>query len=670
MIQRFQKGNPFQTDSVVQSLPVSGGEMPYFTWEGTTVRTRLEEKDKVYGLGENMRGINKRGGRYESNNTDDPNHTENKVSLYGSHNFFVIDGSRTAGLFLDYPGKISYDIGFTRSSELVIRMEEADADLYVITPDEDGKSALNSVIVQFRCLIGRSYIPPRWAFGYGQSRWSYPDEASVREVVRGCRENGMPLDAVYLDIDYMDGYRDFTVSREAFPDLEGFSKELQAQGIHLVPIIDAGIKSDENYDTDREGLEKGYFCTMEDGTPFEGAVWPGLAHFPDVLNSEAREWFGMKYKVLTDMGIDGFWNDMNEPALFYTRAGLKHLWKKAEEYSGKENLALNELWDFTGTVDSVKNAKADYESFYHNADGKRIRHDKVHNLYGYNMTRAAAEAFEKLRPGKRTLLFSRSSCIGMHRYGGIWTGDNQAWWAHLLLNVKMMPSLNMCGFLYIGADLGGFGGDTTEDLTMRWLEFGLFTPLMRNHAALGTRYKECYQFERKKDFANILGIRYGLLPYLYSEYMKAALGDGMYFSTLAMVYPEDEFAPQTEDQLFVGESIMVAPVCEQNAEGRYVYLPERMKMMRLRSMKDYDEEILEAGHHYVKAALNEVLIFIRPDHLVPVSSGGSNTEEVDYDMVKLWGYPVKEAVYEYYTDDGISMDYENPKNRRTLTIKA
>lgn len=667
MIEKFRLGDPFPTEAVVQDIPVSSGEIPYFTQEGAVLSLELAPGDRVYGLGESMHGINKRGALYISSNIDDPNHTENKSSLYGSHNFIVVDGSRTVGLFLDDPGKITWDIGFTHRDRLVITLDEANADIYVITGEEE--NGLGSIIRQFRRLIGRSYIPPRWAFGYGQSRWSYPDEASVREVVRRHRENHLPLDMVYLDIDYMDHFKDFTVNTEAFPDLEGLSRELLAQGIHLVPIIDAGVKAEKGYETDEEGLKNGHFCLKEDGTVFEGAVWPGLAHFPDVLNKEARRWFGLQYKYLLDMGIDGFWNDMNEPALFYTPEGLKRLWDGLEPHIGKTNMEVHEVWSVTGAMDSVKNSAEDYQSFYHNADGRRVRHDKVHNLYGYNMTRAAAEGFEEICPDKRILLFSRSSYIGMHRYGGIWTGDNLAWWSHLLLNIKMMPSLNMCGFLYSGADLGGFGSNTTEDLMLRWIAFGLFTPLMRNHASLGTRQKECYQFDAVKDFANLLSIRYGLLPYLYSEYMKAALDDGMYFSTMTMMYPEDSFAPQVEDQLFVGESIMIAPVYEQNAEGRYVYLPEQMKLLRMRSMEDYEEEILPAGHHYVAAALNEVLVFIRPDHLVPTAKPQQKAEDVDFEHVTLLGYVVNEAVYEYYCDDGNSKDYENPANRRTFRMK-
>lgn len=216
----------------------------------------------------------------------------------------------------------------------------------------------------------------------------------------------------------------------------------------------------------------------------------------------------------------------------------------------------------------------------------RVRHDRIHNLYGCYMTRAAAEAFERFVPEKRMLLFSRSSYIGMHRYGGIWTGDNRSWWQQLSLSIRQMPSLNMCGLLYSGSDIGGFGDDTTEDLMLRWMEFGIFTPLMRNHASMGTRKQEVYQFKAVEDFRNLIRLRYALLPYLYSEFVKAALEDEMYFRPLAFDYPKDAQAVQVEDQLMVGGSVMIAPVYQQNALGRYVYLPEHMLMIRVKAPED------------------------------------------------------------------------------------
>ncbi len=286
-----------------------------------------------------------------------------------------------------------------------------------------------------------------------------------------------------------------------------------------------------------------------------------------------------------------------------------------------------------GELNGLANNPEDYRRFYHNVDGKKIRHDKVHNLFGYNMTRAAGEAFDRIDPEKRFLMFSRSSYIGMHRYGGIWMGDNKSWWSHILLNLKMLPSLNMCGFLYTGADLGGFGADATRDLVLRHMALGVFTPLMRNHSAIGTREQECYQFENVEDFRNVVNTRYRLVPYLYSEYMKAALNDDMYFKPLGFVYPDDKMAIRVEDQLILGNEIMIAPVYEQNARGRYVYLPEEMKFVKFLTDGSISEEILEKGVHYVEVALNEVPLFIRSGKCIPVAEAAECVKDIDTSML-------------------------------------
>ena len=329
--------------------------------------------------------------------------------------------------------------------------------------------------------------------------------------------------------------------------------------------------------------------------------------FPDFLNEEARRWFGEKYKILLDYGIDGFWNDMNEPAIFYTEDHLKEVFLQLKDYEGK-NLDIRSFFNMQGIVGGLANNPDDYKRFYHEYKGKRYRHDKVHNLFGYNMTRAAGEAFERLSPDKRILMFSRSSYIGMHRYGGVWCGDNKSWWSHLLLNIQQMPALNMCGFLYSGADVGGFGADVTEDLLMRWTEFGIFTPLFRNHSAEGTRRQELYRFSDTESFKNIVNLRYSFIPYLYSEFMKAVNSDGMLFTPPAFEYPDDDMAYEVEDQLFVGDSIMIAPVYRQNATGRYVYLPEEMKLCRFRSYDDYDVKIIDRGAFSNSKYLSEVKI--------------------------------------------------------------
>lgn len=651
---RYQIGNPsIKTESVVQKLEVTDGKMPGWGYnrQQRSMSYCLGEKDLVYGLGETVRGMNKRGWRYISNNADETFHEEEKNSLYSSHNFFVIiSAGKSIGIYVDTPGVVEFDIGYTKLNQIILRFEEFDADLYY----KEGRSP-QEVIREFRELTGRSYIPPRWAFGYGQSRFSYMDEDEIRTLIKSYKKAGFPIDSVYLDIDYMEEYKDFTVNKERFPNFSDFVNEMQEEHIHLVPIIDAGVKKDENYEVCREGVEKGYFCRKENGEYLVGAVWPGKAYFPDFMKPEVREWFGNWYQVLLEQGIDGFWNDMNEPAIFYTEDHLKEVFEKIHEYEN-QNLDINTFFEFKALLDSIALSTDDFKRFYHEVNGKMIRHDKVHNLYGYNMTRAAGEAFERLVPDRRILMFSRSSFVGMHRYGGVWTGDNRSRWGHILLNLQQLTGLNMCGFLYCGADVGGFRADATEDLLLRWTELGMFTPLFRNHSAKGTRRQEFYRYEHVQDFRNLVALRYALIPYLYSEFMKAALENDMNFIPLAFAYPDDERSVHVEDQILVGESIMIAPIYKQNAIGRFVYLPEKMKLLRFRSADDYDEEILEKGDHFVKADLQEVLVFLRPGHVLPLAEGKlESTDDIDIEKMKYITFEAEQEQYQLYWDDGISV---------------
>ena len=686
MVRLYRVGKPIETDSVVRKIEITSGNIPYFTKDESlkSLSLKLFEDDKVFGLGETIRGMNKRGWIYTSNNSDDPNHTEDKRSLYASQNFIVIASKeRTLGVYIDTPGNVTFDIGYSKLDELKISFEDFDFDIYIIESDSSSKAEaisfsdsekdsasktqfptssdtgtdsclgdIKAIIKEFRHMIGTSYIPPRWAFGFGQSRWSYFSEDEVREVADKYDELGIPLDMIYLDIDYMERYKDFTVDENTFPKFPEFVSEMKKRGIHLVPIIDAGVKVEDGYETYEEGVREGFFVQKDNGENLVAAVWPGRVHFPDFLNEKARAWFGDKYKVLLDQGIDGFWNDMNEPAIFYTEDHLNEVFEKIDDYKDK-NLDINSFFEFKDLIGSIDNNEEDYKRFYHNYKGRKIRHDKVHNIFGYNMTRAAGEAFERLSPDKRVLMFSRSSYIGMHRYGGIWCGDNKSWWSHLLMNIQQMPALSMCGFLYSGADIGGFGADTTEDLMLRWTAFGIFTPLFRNHSAMGTRRQELYRFENTDIFKKLVDLRYALLPYLYSEFMKAAINDEMLFKPLCFEYDDDRSC-EVEDQLLLGESIMLAPVYKQNTTGRYVYLPEDMKLVRFRAYDDYDEEVLSKGDHYVKAGLGEVLVFIRKGHVLPLAKPANRTGNVSTEDLKYICFDADKDSYNLYTDDGIT----------------
>ena len=656
MIKKYTYGKPFQTESVVVDIAAEKGQPDHGNIDltaGFSYTFGLGDSDIVYGLGEANRGINKRGYKYISNNADNPHHHEDVYSLYASHNFIIVSGAQTFGLYFDYPSTITFDVGYTKRDELHIFCDSADLDIYVITGDSP-----YDITKQFRKMIGRSYIPPKFAFGFGQSRWGYKTPEDFETVARKYRENHIPIDMVYMDIDYMDSYKDFTINDD-FGDFSEYVENLKKDNIRLIPIIDAGVKIEKGYDVYEEGVANNYFCKRADGSDFVAAVWPGYTHFPDVLNPEARRWFGAKYKILTDAGIEGFWNDMNEPAIFFTPEGVSELKKAMKKFIEKDE-TVDDVWGISGMAAGVGNNPKDYASMYHNVDGEMVRHDKVHNLFGYNMTRAAGEALREISPDERRLLFSRSSYIGMHRYGGVWMGDNKSWWSHILLNIKMLPSMNMCGFLYTGADLGGFGCDTSRDLLLRWLALGVFTPLMRDHSCEGTRIQECYQFEHIEDFRNVIGVRYRLLPYIYSEYMKAALTDDMMFKPLAFEYPDDRIAAHVEDQLMLGNEIMIAPVYTQNAIGRYVYLPENMMLVRFTADGSVEQTEMPAGHHFVEVPLNEVILFVRNGKCIPVVDVAECVADIDKTTMQLIGY--KNSSYMLYDDDGYTREYDLEKN--------
>ena len=656
MIQHYRFGHPIHTGAVLDKptmdiTPV----MDFPGWDispsnGSLSKT-LSESMRVFGLGETVRGMNKRGWIYISNNTDDPNHDEDKRSLYASQNFILLaspEEEEVEGIFIDDPGTVRFDIGYTELNRLIICSESGNADIYRFTAD-----SADEIVRQFRSITGQSYIPPKWAFGFGQSRWGYKTEEDIRTVYERYRDASVPLDSIYLDIDYMERYKDFTVNTESFPHFSNFVEEMRKSHVHLVPIIDAGVKMEEGYETYEEGCEKDYFVKKENGERLVAAVWPGRVHFPDFFKPEVQNWFGHKYQFLLEQGIDGFWNDMNEPAIFYTEDRLKEVFEEIEKYKN-ENLDIQSYFAFTNLVSTLGNNPADYRRFYHEHEGQSIRHDKVHNLFGFYMTKAAGEALRKMEPNKRILLFSRSSYIGMHRYGGVWTGDNKSWWSHLLLSLQQMPALNMCGFLYSGSDIGGFGADCTEDLMARWLSLAILTPLYRNHACAGTRLQELYQFQNLDSFRKIIELRYALIPYIYSEFMKAAVKNEMYFRPLSFIWSKDSRAYEVEDQVAVGESIMLAPVVEQNHNGRTVYLPESMKLLRFKAWNDYTEEILPAGTHYVECRLFETILFLRKGHVLPLIKPAKTTAELDYASLKFICYDADPKDYTLYNDDGFT----------------
>ncbi len=673
-IQLYRNGHPIETGAVVElpkqvekngrSIEALSFFKQTITAETITLSYGFEKEDMVIGLGETVKGLNKRGSELVAFCADEPEHLPNKKSLYGAHNFFVVLGKVATGFFIDFPGTIHYDIGFTHKDVFDIKINGTDVAIYKFEAP-----TLKEVTHLFLSIIGQSYVPPKWGFGYQQCRWSYETADDIRRIGKDMREANIPCDTIYLDIDYMERFKDFTTCDDKFPDFENFVSEMKDQGFRLIPIIDAGVKIEEGYDVYEEGIRDNHFCVNDEGKPFVAAVWPGLVHFPDFFKEETRQWFGDKYKVLTDVGIEGFWNDMNEPAIFYTPKRLKAFYDHVEK-SKEKPLDIYSFFDLKGEAESLSSSPEDYRSFYHEVGGELVRHDKVHNLYGYFMTQSAAQGLEAIDADKRFLLFSRASYVGMHRYGGIWMGDNDSWWEHIELSMKLLPAINMCGFMYTGPDTGGFQSDASGELLIRWMQFSIFAPLLRNHAALSSRDQEPFSFEEAttETLKNIIELRYSLIPYLYSSYMKAALERSVYAANLIMAY-NDKRTREIEDQLLIGDSLMIAPIYKQNRTGRMVYLPEDMLLWNTKGTAVDSLEVMLAGDHFVPITLAEVPLFIRPDRGIILGSVAETVEQVDATQLTFLGYMKTGIEESYYDDDGLTKAYQQNQSQET-TIRV
>lgn len=655
----YKYGNPIETGAVIEEkIEIKLEEHLDIRFkEGySKISLNLSSEDIVYGLGGNLGGVNKRGRLYESYCTDEPLHIEDRTKLYSAHNFFIISGKESRGYFIDFPSRIKYDVGYYNEDLFNIKIYGKDFYIYII----EGEN-LEEISTKFLQIIGKSYIPPKWAFGYFQSRWGYKDKDEVKKVYETFRKNDIPLEGIFLDLDYMDDFKDFTISDERFDGFKNFVEDLKKDGLYLVPIIDAGVKVEKGYHIYEEGIEGDYFCKDEEGKPYEGVVWPGKVHFPDFMKEETQLWFGSKYQVLTDCGIEGFWNDMNEPAIFYEQEALAEAIQYAQESQDKD-LDVFSYFKLKDNFMNLANKDSYYKNFYHEIDGKRISNDKVHNLYGYYMTKSAYLGLTRLLKDKRFLLISRASSIGMHRYGGIWTGDNSSWWSHLEQNIKILPSLNMCGFFYIGADTGGFGGNCNGELLTRWLQLSVFTPLLRNHSAIGCNNQEPYAFSEKvlSNTRNLIKARYSLIPYIYSEYMKAVNNYTLMFKPLSFEF-QGTLAEEAEDQILLGNQLMLAPVHTSNHSGRYVYLPEDMLEVSFLE-EDMTTGIRKKGIHYIEYGLEDLKFFLRKNSMIPYVKPSKNVKELDLKSIEILAYVDDQAVYELYDDDGKSYNLSYSAN--------
>ncbi|MFD8938229.1 TIM-barrel domain-containing protein [Streptomyces sp. NPDC059578] len=389
-------------------------------------------------------------------------------------------------------------------------------------------------------LTGAPAVPPGWALGYQHARWGFGSAAEVRRTVAGYRERGLPLDAVHLDIDHLDGHRVFTVDRRRFPELPELARELAADGVRLVSIVDPAVKAEPGNPVFESGRAVGAFVRDATGREVVGTVWAGESVYPDFTDPGVRAWWGDWYGERLGQGFAGFWHDMNEPVSF-AAFGERTLPRSAR----------------------------------HSLEGRGGDHREAHNVYALGMARAAYEGVRRLRPAERPFLFSRSGWAGMQRYGGTWSGDVATGWPGLRASLALVLGLGLCGVPYSGPDVGGFTGSPSPELYLRWFQLGAHLPLFRTHSALRAGRREPWAFgEEVVEHARaVLLERRRLAPYLMTLAQLAARTGAPYARPLWWGAPEDRALRDCGDAFLLGDALLVAPVMEPGVDRRAVQLP-------------------------------------------------------------------------------------------------
>ena len=576
---------------------------------------KIQDGENFYGLGDKASDLNLRGRQFQFWSTDAYAYERNTDPLYRNIPFYIgLCKGNAYGIFFDNTYRSSFDFGAVSPDSLRFSADGGEMNYYYIHGPH-----MMDVIKRYANLTGTHAMPPMWALGYHQCRWSYFPEKRVTDLAKTFREKKIPCDAIYLDIDYMDGYRCFTWNKDYFPDPAKMISELEADGFKTVVIIDPGIKIDADYPVFKEGKAKNYFCRRGDDYFMEGPVWPGRCQFPDFTNPEVREWWGGLHKSLLDVGVAGVWSDMNEPSVFGT---------------GTFPLDVR-----------------------HNYDGHKGSHRKAHNVYGMQMVRSAYEGLRKLQKNKRPFTITRSTYSGGQRYAAAWTGDNVASWDHLHLASVICQRMSMSGFSFVGSDIGGFTQEPDGELFTRWIQLGVFSPFMRAHSAGDTAEREPWSFGEPYESIcrTYIELRYKLLPYIYSAFWENHKYGFPILRPIVMVEQEQFNNWFRQDEFTFGDKILICPIFEPGAKGRWLYLP------RGDWYYYWTNEIFKGGNEdlWLDVTLETMPLFIRAGSVIPEYAVMQHTGERESDHLNLSIYYSDYLVNSFiYEDHGDTFAYE------------
>jgi len=593
------------------------------SWIGDHVTSykKIQPNERYIGLGEKTGSLDRRGSAYQNWNSDAYGYNVGSDPLYCSTPFYIgIHDLFTYGIYLDNSHKTFFNFGASNNRFVSFSADAGEMNYYFIYG-----SSVGEIIKQYTHLTGRMEMPPRWSIGYQQCRYSYYPDKEVLTLAQTFREKNIPADVIVLDIHYMDNYKIFSWDEKHFPDPKGMIDQLAERGFHVVIMCDPGIKVEQGYEPYDDGIQKDVFIKYPDGENYQGQVWPGWCHFPDFTNPTAREWWAAKFKDYVDMGIDGFWNDMNEIAT----------WGQ----SLPENLEFN-------------------------FEGGRATTRRGRNLYGYLMARATYEGAKKLLNGTRPFNLTRSGFSGVQRYAAVWTGDNVAYDEHMLLGVRLVNSMGLTGIAFAGYDAGGFVGDTNTKLFSRWISIASLSPFFRAHTMINTRDSEPWSYgeEAEQICRNYIRFRYQLLPYIYSLFYDASQTGMPVQRSLAIDHTNDArvYSELYHNQYLFGPSILVAPV-ESNKELLKVFLPkgEWYDVYTGKRLGGNQEVIVESPIHRLP-------VFIKAGSVLPMQKATMHTGIKQDEWILHIYHGQDSSEFLYYTDDGQTFDYQNGKFLKRL----
>ncbi|PWS26514.1 glycoside hydrolase family 31 [Pedobacter yonginense] len=570
--------------------------------------------ERFVGMGESLGNLDRSKSIVTTWNTDYYKYDDAKVPMYISVPFYIgILKDKVYGIYYDNTHKGTFNFGASNKRFMSVSFDGGDMDYFFIHD-----SSVAKVIENYTALTGRMPLPPKWSIGYQQSRCSYYNESQVNFIANTFREKKIPLDGIVLDADYLVDYEPFRIDTKKFPDMKKMASQLKLKGIELTASVNPGIKIDSSYGAYQNGIKEDVFLKYQDGEKYIADIYPNTNHFPDFTYPKARNWWADQMKVYQEVGINGYWNDMNEPAI------------------DGQMMPDNVVFNYNGRISNTAES---------------------HNLYGFLMARASFESFKKYGGNKRPFVMTRSAFAGVQRYSTVWSGDNQAKDEHLLLGVLLNNQMSLSGIPFVGPDLGGYTGDGNKDLYKRWIEVGVFSPYLRNHREQFAAANEPWAYGEENELISqsYINFRYQLMPYLYSKFQETSQNGMPIAKALCLDYPFNEktYDLNYQYQFLFGDALFIAPVTGKEKQKK-VYFPDDVfyNLFTDEKIEGNQEKVIDLDAYHLP-------IFAKQSSIIPLQSVTQSTKEKPDDVLFVHIYNgSKRNTFAYYEDDGETLNYE------------